>query len=596
LKRARVTWLLALFALAAIAALFATSAGCDVRNRHLRERRKQDRALIDGKWDEYLTKRRLARGRYIDIGVRLVCVVQDDAGAVLIPDKPPLRVVKERLFGGLLDRKTRRIVAPTRAPVTWYCSEDQWTVVLHEGDVPLGQLAYGSEGAGKTTALAMWHYFRWLENLGFKPAREGGQTAPTIERLTMVRDAIFALFPSNWYRHRKTADIIVFADGTKLRLRSTWQQSKKSGSPIQGYNWSWCGRDEGQDQLERHEDIEARGRSAPGGGAFYKQLITCTAKDSSAWRTFRDVLEKAVDKLNKPLWIRRTLLGRRSPFIAAAYWDKLAQLLDPREYQRRVDAEDVGVELAVYFGWTRAKNLVGRTQTQPDVTPVIFADFDSYLRPGARFVLGVAHDPGNIYNTSIVYRMHLFGRVPTWVVVGELQTKQKTARDHAQLLKEYLQRNFSVEYDEPDCGKALCFIDPHGRGEGKTDYQTVYGAFQSVGLDCYSPAAQTGVIKRSARVGMINRLLTGSAAGGAVRLVIAASVKGEPVAPVLVDAFETLEKREGEDDPEGVRPKDETDKTHAPAALGYGLWLFEQEAITQITIRRALAAVPRSFS
>ena len=47
--------------------------------------------------------------------------------------------------------------------------------------------------------------------------------------------------------------------------------------------------------------------------------------------------------------------------------------------------------------------------------------------------------------------------------------------------------------------------------------------------------------------------------------------EGEPIAPVLVDAFETLEKREGEDDPEGVRPKDETDKTHAPAALGYGL-------------------------
>ena len=69
--------------------------------------------------------------------------------------------------------------------------------------------------------------------------------------------------------------------------------------------------------------------------------------------------------------------------------------------------------------------------------------------------------------------------------------------------------------------------------------------------------------------------------------------QGRPVAPRLVEAFETLKKKPGDDNPEGTHRKDEDDKTHAPAALAYGLWPFEQEALTQRTIEVAMAEARR---
>ena len=118
-----------------------------------------------------------------------------------------------------------------------------------------------------------------------------------------------------------------------------------------------------------------------------------------------------------------------------------------------------------------------------------------------------------------------------------------------------------------------------------------HGAFQAAKLDVLSPAGITGKIKRKARVEMVNRLL--GAANGVARLVVAKDERGNTLAPELVSAFESMVKRPGDDDPEGVRRKDEDDKTHAPAALGYGLWSFEQQAITETTIAAARAAAWR---
>jgi hypothetical protein len=166
------------------------------------------------------------------------------------------------------------------------------------------------------------------------------------------------------------------------------------------------------------------------------------------------------------------------------------------------------------------------------------------------------------------------------------------ARQHARQVRDYLRERFAVELDprmEPDSTKCAIFCDPHGKGEGDTDYQTHYMAMQGEGLDVFSPARKQ--IQRAARIGMVNRLL--SPADGPPRLVVAIDAQKLPAAPVLVDAIESLVKRAGEDNPEGARRKDEADKTHAPAALAYGLWPFEQESLTADTIRRALAAARR---
>jgi hypothetical protein len=223
------------------------------------------------------------------------------------------------------------------------------------------------------------------------------------------------------------------------------------------------------------------------------------------------------------------------------------------------------------------------------VTPAILAGYRPYLRPNDTFSMLACHDPGNIYNTTEVLRLVMYGEVPTWVVVGEFQTEQTTAVDHAREFRNYIAGKLNR-----DPMKVATFVDPHGRGQSQTDYQTVYGAFQSQGINVFSPAPMTGTIKRSARVEMVNRLLQGSAVNtGTPRLVVATDDSGAPLAPKLVDAFESLVKRPGDDDPEGIQRKDKADKTHAPAAIGYGLWAFEQQALTEATIKTALAEARR---
>jgi hypothetical protein len=61
---------------------------------------------------------------------------------------------------------------------------------------------------------------------------------------------------------------------------------------------------------------------------------------------------------------------------------------------------------------------------------------------------------------------------------------------------------------------------------------------------------------------------------GETRLYVECDDKQQPVAPLLVESFETMER-----DDEGraeTGPKDEHDKSDPPCALGYGLWPFEK--------------------
>lgn len=549
-------------------------------------KRQQERELRE--WAE-------DRGKYVDIGVELRVVVADEVnGEELIEDKPKLRVIRTHYAGGIINVRDKRprIIAPSQNRTVWYCSEEQEQIILHPDTDPDGTLIYGSEGGGKTETLPMWHYWRWLENLGER--REAGQLAPTNARLEVFLEAFRARFPPGWYRYRSSKRLITLCDGTRIRCISTHQQSKAQGSRVQAYSWSWAGADECQDYVERWDDIQARGRAAKATRG-YKQARTATAKDTSEWRSAKSKLLSTGD------WRKATLLGLSSPFVPKSFWEKAKRSMSPREYARRVLAQDVGVELAVYYGWLRDRNLITYPQLAIDVTPTLLAEYPSYTCPGARFVLLGCHDPGNICNVTEILRHIVLGDVPTWIVVGELKTEQTTAEQHAAELVLYLQRTFGIERrirdrwgqirPDPDSSKIALFLDPHGKGETATDYDTVYGAFQAAGIDVFSPAPLTGRIKRRARVQMVNRLFCDATL--TARLVVACGPDKQPVAPVLVDALETLEKRAGEDDPEGYRRKDKRDKTHAPAALGYGLWPFEQQAITEATRRRAVDAARR---
>ncbi len=540
--------------------------------------------------------------RFVDTSVLLHVVTSDMSRVGLLGTRDvngrKLAVLDSKPLGGLIDTKLARprieeYSGDLKAKV-WFCSEDQRAALFHAG-TPLAQLIYGSEGAGKTTLLAMWHYLQWLRHLG--QFREGGQTAPTLGRLGLVKLEMLKTFAPNWGRYvaRDEFEGFEMCDGTRIRFRYAHQQSAAKGAPIQGYNWSWCGRDEMQDQVSAHEDIESRGRSAL--NAHYDQLGTATAKDDSEWRELRDViLTKPEDGSDAP-WVKRSLSIFRSPFVDPKFLASKAKSMSKREFLRRYgdpitgEVSDLPPELAVYYGWLRSRNLVALPQIAKDVTSAVLSGYPSYLYRGQGFGLLVAHDPGVIFNTSVVMKMLMFGTVPTWVVVGEKQTKQTTTHQHAQELVKYLRDEFYVRHPTIGGPNALVFPDPHGKGEGQTDYSTVYSAFQKEGLDVFSPAAMTGRIKRTARVEMMNRLLGGTAEDSSPpRLVIATDQQGRPVAPRLVEAFESLKKKPGDDDPEGSQRKDIDDKTHAPAATAYGLWMFEQEALTESTVKVAKKA------
>ncbi len=553
---------------------------------------------------------------YVDASVLLYTVVRDPRGEVLIDGAPPMRIVNAQQFGGLINTlaDTPHLCGYSDDPRIWFCSPQQEQIVVHRDEEKLAQLVHGSEGAGKTTAIAQWLYFRWLELLGEQ--RWIGMFAPTLKRLAWVQDEISKLWRPSWGRYvtRRTFEGYELCDGTKILFQHTHQQSAAQGSPTQGASLSAAARDELQDQVEQHAGVQSRGRKAKHGR--YKQIATATAKDDSEWRALQDTL------LSSGKWVKRSLSIYHSPFVDPAFLENVKGTISEREFLRRYGrpdgtVEELPSELRVYYAFQRARNLVANPHIATDVTAAVLSDRESYVRPGSRFTLLVTHDPGVIYNTSEIARLLVFPRllthretrvqrvvpVPTWTVVGELQTSQTTSHQHAAQLRDLLRRNFHVELPHGGAAKAAVFVDPHGKGETDTAYDTVYSAFQAEQLDVFNPSPMTGLIRRSQRVEMMNRLL-GDVADDWVeevdgqdlavpRLVVCVGEDGHAVAPVLVKALEMLKKQPGDRNAEGTHVKNARDQTHAPASLAYGLWPYEQEAVTRTTVERATAEARR---
>lgn len=530
--------------------------------------------------------------RFVDVGVLLRVVVQDVNGSELIEGKPKLRVIREHRFGGIVDTKleTPDIVAPSRAPRIWHCSEDQERIILHPDSEPLGQLVYGSEGAGKTTAAVMWTYLRWLELLGER--REIGVTAPTQTRIETVLREFCLQFSPSWFRYQSSTGTLTFCDGTRARLVSTYRQSKAQGSPVQGFNWSACVRDEGQDQVDVHEDIESRGRSAKDGR--YKQLITATAKDDPTWRTLRDQLEAAKRKDGGPLWIRRTLFGRSSPFIDPSFWDSKLSTMSKREYDRRVLAKDVGPERATYPDWNREQNLI----TVPEIgwTDVTTNELRG---SGAAFGMLVGYDPGTLWDVSLPMRAFIKNqdyqayqrgkKRPFWVVLGEVNTEQSTTEAHIGKLLEHVRKGYGLNllnsrgHVSPDAPQILVRADPSSEADNRT-HKSVYTQFTNAGIRI-KPAAWNatntghGKVPREAGVEVVNTLICDAA--GVRRLFVARKADGSPTAPRLVAALESSE-RDSDGKAENSR-KGSQDVSHWPAALRYAVWAIERPRLQLIS-------------
>jgi hypothetical protein len=556
-------------------ALAALAVATMLSNRTYRKR-AQERAILTDKVEEYAS--RAETGRYVDVGVELRIVEQDPNGEELIPGMPRMRLVGDPMqFGGIADIKAVPpvIVGPSPDPIVWHVSRAQAEVLLHYDERKLAQLVYGSEGAGKSRTLAYWHYFQWIAHFG--EGREGGQTAPTGQRLEFVRAEMLKIYPPEWFRYYIADERFEFCDGTRVQLVSTHRQSAAQGSPIQGFNWSWCGRDESQDQLDVHEDIESRGRSAKHGR--YHQLATATAKDDSDWRTLRDSL------VSSGRWERRQMSIFQSPFVAREFIDTKKDTMSPREFLRRYGREDGSIddlppELAVYPSWSRKESLV----QMPDIGWIDVTARELAGQGVGNLSFLVGHDPGAMFDVSIVLKAYAWpGRaLPTWVVIDEITTERTTTEQHVATLLDRMRTRWGANlldrYGKTTTTGPCMFVraDPYGNNDSKPD-RSCYTLFRNEGIRI-SPAVYNdagdgpGRVPKREGIEVVNTLLCN--ARELRRLYVAADARGVPVAPRLVKALESSEL-----DDHGnaeTEKKNEKDQSHWPAALRYALWAIER--------------------
>ncbi|KAB2910233.1 MAG: hypothetical protein F9K40_03110 [Kofleriaceae bacterium] len=579
-----------------LVALAILCAGSDVSSLSWRKK-AVEKAHATGDSSKIQTR---STGRYLDMGLVLVTVRMDlKNGTEIIEGCPPMVEVSRRQFGGMVDthaksRKTGtrkpRLCGPSRRPHVIYCSEDAAPLVVHGDELPDRLLVYGSEGAGKTRVLAQWFVVRSLEATGTNHVI--GATSPTTDRMEEVKDALEEMMPPSWFTWNERHGVFRLRNGVRIKLKSTHQPSKKEGSRMQSHNFRACGSDEIQDSLAYDADIEMRGRKAPRGR--YKRLCTATSKDSSAFRKWREE-RLAARKDGLPMWLKAVLLGPRSPFVWPEFWAQKAELLSKRDYARRILAEDVPSENRVYYGFERERNLVDRKpENAIDVTHAVAAIYRAYKVKDAYFPLIAGHDPGEIYNVTHFLKAYWHQDRVLWVVVGRFITERTTAEQHAAQLLAHVRKHYSLNLPrdpfDPDAelARVLVLCDPHGRGETKTDFETVYLAMIRHGLDAHSASSDDQqVIKRSARIGMVNRLLDPQTGGP--RLVVVRNDNKEIAAPELIDGFEQLERDEKGRAERG--PKNEHDLTHHPVSVGYALHPFEAESVSLITRRRAAQAV-----
>lgn len=535
--------------------------------------------------------------RYLDMGVVLRVIVRDETnGEPLVAGVPPVRVVREHRLGGMVDLWGEHTdgrpswCGPSASPVVWLCSEAQEPMILHADDAPLWQLVQGSEGSGKTYALAMWCGLRVLEHVGHD--REIGITAPVTKRMRHVQNAIRKTWPAHWYRWREVLHQYQFRAGPTVQLVSAHTSRSDEGSPIQGANWVAHGGDELQDHFDKEDDIVMRGRSAPDGR--YKRLNTSTAKDSAAWRDFRRVVE------GSPVWRFAKMLGTANPLVSPEHWARLrAGGMTQREWDRRVLALDVPPEKQLYYNWRRTNddgtpaNLMPIPIGAVDVTADVLASY------GRRIGVLVGHDPGTLQHVSMflkAYKLTPRDRHHRWFVVDEVTSPESTVRAHVADVLKRLQEHHGCNLTDwkgrpsESSPVALVRIDPHTQTGTEHPGRDLYTVWRQFGLIALAAAYQPGTtkpqtIKKESRFDLMNVLLCDDVGGAERRLLVACNDRGAPAAPRLVSAFESLERNEaGEGEADG---KGKGDLSHWPAAVGYAVWQVERPRIENAAPREA---------
>ncbi len=441
---------------------------------------------------------------------------------------------------------------------------------MRDAATPDKALVYGAFGSGKTRMVSMAAVILALSlcEQGYTEARHlrGGATAPTQERRDIIISGLEEVCRPEWFIFRsKKCNWSFPALNVTLEVRAAKAQSNTTGNPIQGQNWAFAVMDEVQDQVDAYPHVLARGRSAPGGR--YPVIGSATAKDSMAWREFRDGLSKD--------WLIERLTGPSNAFVWPSFWDELRRNLSARDAKRMVDALDVGPERAIYPAWVREENL------RP-IPRVGAKDWTAHILNGAgpNHVMLAGHDPGVLRNVTTLSRAFLVGKrhQVDWFTVAEFFTEQTTTEQHAEEFRSWLQRVHGVQYPGHGEESILIRVDPWTKTDTGT-HKSVHDQFSALGFKVLSAAYTEkgegrGRVPLRASVEMMNRLMC--AADGTRRYFIAQGDDGKPLAPETMRSIELSEW-----DPYGmheVSRKDDKrkDPTDFTSTLRYKFWAYER--------------------
>lgn len=488
-------------------------------------------------------------------------------GVEYLAGKPPLKPLRVHRCGGIWDTIERRFTGPSDVPVVWYVGERQAAFLRDIWENPLSglrSLLISAEGGGKTVLMSQagWLFVLGCARLGIF----GGvlATAPTHARLdTFVRtmcdqvvvDSAHDSKPEAFGTYYTASKDLRTVTGHTVMFRATKKASAATGSPVQGYTALGSLDDELQDTVENgaDPDIEARLR----GARSSRRIATATAKDSSAWRAFRDA------KGASPDWRIERIRYDENPFVWPDHWDRMKRNVSAREWQRRGLAMDVGPENAVYHAWERSENLrplpdVGRPK---DITAKVLGGYHALI----------GHDPGSLKDVSLVAKCFEERGRRIWWVIDELTTSENTSEFHAAALREHLQQNWQLQWPGHDEPKVLVRCDPYGDSDAKTD-RSVYTTFKLAGFQILSAAYNKqgegrGRVPKEAGIEMVNRLFC--SATGERRLFV------DPRCERLVQAIETCQRDEA-GKAENFRKGSELDVSHYVASLRYMLWPYER--------------------
>lgn len=522
--------------------------------------------------------------RFIDLGVKIICVRKDPSGAVPPGTSLPAVVKGKRkpfFLGGRWDRTLRRFVDGPCRYRTWLVGKKQYDILVGKRQTR-HNLLYSAEGAGKTVLMAMWV---WAQILVAATAGIGGTigaTAPTGARLGTLVKAVTDLAPVGTSRQHVQGewgtlkvddnDLHVGTGRHWIQFRSTKKQSGELGSPIQGWNWGLgAAIDECQDSIAAYEDIVARLRSGPSAPI----MATATAKDSPDWRTWRDARSKN--------WTIHRLSYKDTPFVHNSHWEMMQLECSAREWMRRGLALDVPPENATYSEFSRDTNLERIPDGAIDITE------QALSRWGGNFKVLAGHDPGKLYDVTLLFKLYRLPRVkrPVWFCVDEITTERTTTASHVKVLLKRLREKWNCNildrYGQPSEFGPKVFVraDPYSDSgnDDRSPDKSVYTIFRNAGISILPAALKANVEKvkvakvpKEAGIEMVCSLLCNVANEN--RLRVAIGDDSEPVAPGLVRAFE-MSERDGDGRAETQR-KDKHDLSHWPATTRYALWMIEK--------------------